>query len=266
MNTDTFRHALITIVVICFALPDIAYGQEPFTNRGDVWKVDYRVLVTGDFSVEPEIGSEGPTIYYHIKREYLGRATLRYDPKAGGSVTSPVFKNPNSSVRIKINDFIHSIYPVICEEYESTEEFWTADVDTTFGDDKPIPALLLIDTKAKAYKTSFPILYIDDPESMSDKLVYKKTQYKNPGRKVKESPPDERFPFVMHDYPNVKGYIEGKSIRRAAPLSELTQHPEGYLTWLSPVLHPDKPLYEGVPDSKDKVYILIHFAIKKVTK
>lgn len=269
MKNITNRILLFSLFAICLVYS--AFSQPvpkaPISQMSDVWQVNYRVLVKGEFTIEPELGSEGPTIFYHLKREYNGKANLRFEPKASdprSGITKPLFKDPASSIHIEINDFIHTIYPVICDEFKSIEERWTADVYTMFGDEKmPSPGLLLIDNQTRNYKTSFPLLYTA-PLNIYD-IHYKRAEFNHPGHKETSSS-SKNLHFATHDYPNVKGYIERNSIMRTPPWSELTAHEGGHLSWLSPILHPDAPLIEGVPESKDKVTILIHYILTKVEK
>jgi hypothetical protein len=270
MNVIIKRRILVWTSVLFVSIFLMAQTAVPQTNTGltrttDVWRVDYHVSVTGDFSKEPELGDDGPSIFYHIKREYTGRATLVYLPKTGDPKSAtlyPQFKDPTARVRIKIDDLIRTIYPVICDEYQSKEESWHADVDSLTGDQtNRYPALLMIYNDQLRYKTSFPILYLDTGSTFKG-IEHKTVEFKNPGRKETRSN-FERLGFTTHQFPSVKGYIEHDSIIRSPWWAELNET-DGTFSWLSPILHPDVPLIDDIPESKDKVNILIHYAFTKV--
>ena len=256
----------ILMAINFYAVSTFAQTDAPLARTRDVWKVNYYVSVTGVFSKEPEVGEDGPSVFYHIKRTYEGKATLNYEPRAGdpkAAALYPMFKDPATRVRITINDFINTIYPPVCDEYKSIEETWTADVDSITGDEKSrYPALLMVYNQQLSYKISFPLLYFG---SRSFKEIeYKKTEFSNPGRKVTNSTA-QRLGFETHQYPNVKGYIEHDIIIRAPWWAELKEE-GGVYSWLSPILHPDNPLIDGVPESKDNVNILIHYSLTKASK
>jgi hypothetical protein len=241
----------------------------PLAKTTDVWMVFYHVSVTGDFSKEPAIGEDGPSVFYHINRTYDGKATLTYLPRDGdpkAAAVYPQFKDPESQIHIVINDLIRRIYPVVCDAYQSKEESWTADVDSLNGvQDKRYPALLKIFNDQLRYKTSFPILYfeIKKPGYMPP-ITHKTEEFTNPGLKKTKSN-TEYIGFATHQFPKIKGYIEHDSIMRDAWWAELNDA-DGAYSWLSPILHPDEPVIYGVPESKDKVNILIHYSFTKVKR
>jgi len=235
------------------------------TQKTDVWQVHYWVTVEGDFKKEPELGSGDPTIYYHIKRRYEGTATLRFLPITGdpqSAIRYPQFKG-GSKIFISIKDFRNTIYDPICEEFQSIEEYWDADV---YGFAQNTPTLLLINNEKRVYKTSFPILYtLSDP--LGDPIVYsrKEIMNKNGTRKV-TSDKTERLPFSLHEYPKVTRILENASIIRTHSWSDIKRDaatPDSYY-WLSEVLHPDEPLIPDVPESKNKVNIRVFYEFKKI--
>ncbi len=263
--------ASVLLSIFFCAVPALAQTEPLNAQKSDVWELHYWVAVKGDFKKEPELGSGDPTIFYHIKRNYEGASKLVFaarpsdNPKA--TLPHPMFKDPAAAVHLTINDARTTVYDPICDEVLRVEDTWKAEVYSWMGNKTlPAPALLLINNETHIYKTSFPILYSPAPNSYDIEHTRKEiTNLMSGVDKVDKVYDVERQSLVTHNYPNVTGFIEHYSIIRAPDWSELKWEEsfKGY-SWTSEVLHPDAPLIDGVPDSKDKVDILIRYNFIRV--
>lgn len=236
----------------------------------DVWVVNYIVSVTGDFKKESsDPGAGDPITYYHLNRQYSGKSKMVFSPRTDdpkSSVQYPTFKDPTSEVDIKIDDFWNTLYDPVCDAYQSIEETWKAQVYGAFGDKKnAYPALLLINNEKRSYKTFFPILYFAKKNEYDIEYDKKEIENSSAGAKKVKAYPTKRLPFAMHEYPTVTSFIEKSSIIRSPSWSELKWNESfnGY-SWSSEVLHPDEPLLEDVPESKDKVDIVISYNFYRI--
>ncbi len=250
------------LAIILLALSAAAQSNSPQGKQGDIWKVGYRVSVEGDFSTKPEPGKEGPTVFYHIKRIYTGTAKLSFSNKhSNPNLDAPLFKDPHAAVRIEVDDFVNSLEDPTCDEYESSESSCKGlglDSDAMF----PVPALLMIDNTDKLIKTSFPILFISPSDRSFGDVECISQNFDNPGHKPNGKPIKKELPFSSFDPPAVGGFIKDGSIQQTLDWSKLKS--EGIsLTWTSGVLHPDQPLIDGVPESKDQVGIVITYDITR---
>ena len=63
--------------------------------------------------------------------------------------------------------------------------------------------------------------------------------------------------------PSVSGFIKDGTIQQTIEWSKLKDEGNSF-SWTSDVLRPDKPLFDNVPDSKDKVGIVITYDITRV--
>lgn len=256
------------LILGIFCTNSNAQTEPPNAHISDVWVVNYFVSVTGDFKKEPEPGSGDPTVNYHLKRQYNGKSKMVFSPRTDdpkSSVLYPTFKDSATEVDIKIDDFWNTLYDPVCDAYQSIEETWKAQVYGAYGDKKKAsPALLLINNEKLSYKTSFPILYFSKINEYDIEYDKKEVQNSSGTRKVKAYP-TKRLSFAMHEYPTVKGFIEKSIIVRSPGWSELKWNEsfKGY-SWTSEVLHPDEPLIEDVPESKDKVDIVISYNFYRI--
>ena len=267
---------ILRISALLFAIVQISgtfcIAQTPKAQQSDVLEVHYWVSVKGDFKTEGEVGSGDPTIFYHINRQYEGAGKLVYlprqnDPKA--AVLYPQFKDPAANVHIKVDDSRKVVFDPVCEEVLSIEETWKAEVFSFIQADKkfPVPALLLINNEKLNYKTSFPILYNPNRNSKDIEHSKKEILKSASGTEKVKTFPIEYQSFVTHGYPAVKGFIENSSIIRTPDWSELQWDAESNIySWSSEVLHPDEPLIRNVPESRDKIDIVIHYNLIKNPK
>ena len=246
-----------------------AFGQanEPLAKNTDVWSLEYRVSVKGEFEKEPELGSGNPTIFYHINRVYEGSAKLVFlhiPERPLSDIVNPQFKDPAARVHIKIDDFVNTVYDPVCDAYDTIEETWKGEVwSWVTGDTKQqAPALLLIDNGQRNYKTYFPLVYFP-ASNKAYEINYLKVKYSYPGRKLQPAGTEsKRLPIALYGVPNVKGFLKNDSMIRTPLWTELNEDGARF-TWLSDILHPDEPLVEGVPDSKDKVNVIIYYSLKR---
>lgn len=267
---------LATVTLLGMICPPrtVAQAGSPITQLGDVWELNYLVSVFGTFTVEPELGSGNPTVTYDIDRVYEGRARLVRAKSVGQRF---VFGDPSTTeVDIQIDDKRKAIGDPTCEEYEITNETWIGEMSTLTGLAKYRPfSQLSIDNENRVYKTSFHIFYSPN-KNQYDIDHTKVTEVKSAvGTKAVKPFPVEhlRYPDYGH-LPNVKGHIEqNKIVVHSFPWSELKKRDNftwprldtrDRLTWVSEELHPDEPLINGVPESKEKVTIFIRYALKRI--
>lgn len=247
--------------------PTFAQADEPLAQKTDVWSLDYRVSVKGNFEKEPELGSGNPTVYYHINRVYEGKSKLVFAPNAADPLSAskhPTFKDPAAQVHITIDDFWNTIYEPVCGAFDTIEETWKGDVFSwVSGDPKfKAPALLLINNDLNNYKTSFPLLYSPNNNKRNE-IEYLKLKYSNPGRK-QQSTERRSVTIQLYQIPKVAGFLENHSITHTTWWAGLKKNEGGSYSWISDILHPDEPLIPEVPDSKDKVNIIIYYSFKRI--
>lgn len=260
------------VFAIVQILGTLCIAQTPKVQQSDVWEVHYWVSVKGDFKTEGEVGSGDPTIFYHISRQYEGVAKLVYlprqnDPKA--AVLYPQFKDPSANVRIKVDNSRTVVYDPVCQEVRRIEDTWKAEVFSFTQEDGKlrVPALLLINNEKLSYKTSFPILY--SPNLNSNDVEHNRKEILNlySGEEKVITSETEYQSLVTHGYPTVKGFIEKISIIRPPDWSELKWDAEyNIYSWSSEILQPDEPLIQNVPESKDKIDIVIQYNLIKNPK
>lgn len=265
---------LVSCLMIFLSLSALAQTKSPIALKSDSWSLTYSVSAIGDFTVEPELGKEGPVINYHINRTYTGELMPRYQSYGTDSSETArdylTFKDPRTSLKIKIDDFVHTIYDPICNEYDSIEEKWKANFynNADSNDHSSQPGMLLFDNVKFTYSLAFPIKYSGAENRDDAKITYtKKVIHHSPnGSKVTDSPP-KLLSLSSHNYPTVKGFIENGSVSRSAvKWSEFEWDEKNEMwMWNSPVLYPDVPLIDGVPESK-QVGIIIVFLLKKIKK
>ena len=83
---------------------------------------------------------------------------------------------------------------------------------------------------------------------------------------MKTFPPDHQSLLTYGNF-NVRGFIEKYSIIRAPDWSELKWDESANIySWSSEVLHPDEPLIHDLPESKDKVDIVISYNLIRIVK
>jgi hypothetical protein len=245
------------------------FAQAPIAQKSDVWSLTYRISAIGDFTVEPELGTEGPMIFYHIKRIYEGKSILYFVPYADQlQLTVSAFKDPSTETHITVDDFKHTVYDDICGDFESVEEKWTADVSSSMGGGQyPQLTSLVFNNEKHNYSTVFPIKYQGESKVYDDKIKYVRKEISNLRTGVKKIKPwtEKKLPFSSHNYPTVKGFIEnGNIVRHAVNWSELKKEETGDgFYWVSEVLYPDAPLIDGVPESQN-VGIVIQYSFKKM--
>jgi hypothetical protein len=250
-----------------FYLPSvIAQTGPPLATKDDVWKVFYMVTVKGDFIVEPELGSGGPVVKYHIDRQYKGESEMVFLPivkETQSSRQKPQFKGKSKNLDVKIDDSIKSSTDPECTSYTTSEENWKADFIVYETD---YPTLLLINNETLTYKTSFPILANPDEKVMGSQIEYHKLELTITGpEKLENSRIDKKETFNLHEYPNVPGFIERNSIIRSPSWSELKKIDglNGFNWTSTEDLHPDKPIFPNVPESRDQVNIVISYTFYK---
>ena len=260
--------ASVLILELFPAIPAFAQADEPLAQKTDVWSLDYRVSVKGDFKKEPELGSGNPMVFYHINRVYEGKSKLVFAPNATDPLSAtkyPSFKDPAAQVHIKIDDFWKTIYDPVCGAFDTIEDTWKGDVFSWVTGDPThnAPALLLINNGLNNYKTSFPLLYT--PNIKSYEIEHLKLKYSNPGRKQQST---ERSSTTIHLYqiPKVNGFLENHSITHTTWWAGLKKNEGDSFSWISDILHPDEPLIPEVPDSKDKVNIIIYYSFKRINR
>ena len=243
--------------------PHGAFGQStpPFPKRGDVFKVHYVVSLIGEFSKVPEPGKDLPTTFFHLKRIFTGNAKISFsgnskDPK----IDAPLFNAPRAVVDVDINDFAETVFSPICGEYETVEAKCKGTASNNNESIFAVPAIMLFNNNLGSFSTSFPLVYT---QSAPNKGIPCTTQaYDNPGHEPSGKAEIKNQPVGFFKPPNVAGFIEDGKIHHKLEWSKLKQDGNS-MSWMSDVLNPDKPLVEGVPDSKDNVHIIISYEITR---
>ncbi len=283
MNKHILQISKIAVYLMAtiatFATNSITQTESPNAQQNDIWELNYMVSVSGDFKVASELGSGNPDVLYKIDREYEGKSKLVFSKTTeqrfvfGDSATT--------QVDIHIDDTRKEIGDPTCDEYLTVDETWKGEMSTLTGNPKFHPfSQLMIDNRKSNYKTSFHIMYLPNPKQYDidhTKIEIIKTKT-DIIKKVTQHPVQHlKFPDYG-DLPNVKGYIEeNKVIIHTLNWSQLKKR-ENFtwisnvskldtrdrLIWVSEELYPDEPLIAGVPESKDKVTILIKYALKRV--
>lgn len=259
----------------------IAQTESPNAQQSDVWELNYMVSVYGSFHVKSALGSGDPDVFYTIDRNYEGKAKLVFTKSNeqrfvfGDSLTT--------QVDIHIDDTRKAIGDQTCDEYLTVDETWKGEMSTLTGNPKFHPfSQLLIDNQKSNYKTSFHIAYLPNPKQYDIDHTKIEIMKKNTGEIKKHTMlPVQHLKYPDYGLlPNVKGYIEENNvIVHTLAWSELKKR--NNFTWVSKVsnldtrdrliwtsadleLHPDEPLISGVSESKDKVTVLIKYALKRV--
>jgi hypothetical protein len=263
-----FAACLMTSVLISGILcPSQALAQTktPLAQKSDRWTVGYMVTVKGEFTIEPELGSDGPVVTYKIDRKYTGLAHLVFETRTLYSIGDewrPRFFDPHPEVTIEINDSRTSIYDWLCEERDRIEETWKGKTGVTYGAKYAgRSAQLMIDNTTRRYEVIFPLYYDSDPKmSQSEKIAYvSKRFHEKQGtgeKKLVETKTDYKD-YWQYQVPGVNGFIKSWSIIGSDNWSNLKEEGNSTFNWVSNDLYPDENLYPGVP--KDKVKILISY-------
>jgi hypothetical protein len=285
MNKHILQISKIAVYLMAtiatFATNSITQTESPNAQQNDIWELNYMVSVSGDFKVAAELGSGNPDVFYKIDRKYEGKSKLVFSKTTeqrfvfGDSATT--------QVDIHIDDTRKEIGDPTCDEYLTVDETWKGEMSTLTGNPKFHPfSQLMIDNRKSNYKTSFHIMYQPNPKQYDiDHTKIEIIKTKTDTIKKVTSHPVQHLEFSDYgDLPNVKGYIEeNKVIIHTLDWSQLKKREK--FTWVSKVanldtrdrliwtsaeleLHPDEPLIEGVPESKDGVTIFITYALKRV--
>lgn len=259
----------LTLAILLTTGLTAAQTLAPIADKSDRWNVFWRVSVKGDFTVEPEVGTEGPFVAYTISREYEGKAIIglaaAFDQPTI-TVGALLFKNIAPNVTITINDSKRTYTDPICGDYGSVRETWKG-IGYSDTNGNPLgSALLLINNQKLQYKFNFPLEYNERKYSdpVEHRTIY--TSHFRTGEQKETGNTSRNLPLALFPPPNIKGYIEkGVSLIRSADWSELkpAASGNGSLSFVSEILHPDEPLIDGVPESKDKVNVIIYFNFSK---
>ena len=271
--------ANVLILGIFCVTSALSQTESPNANKGDVWELNYMVSVFGSFKVEPELGSGNPDVFYEIDRNYEGKAKLVF---VKSTEQRFVFGDSTTTlVDIHIDDTRKEIGDPTCDEYLIVDETWKGEMSTLTGNPKFHPfSQLLIDNQKSNYKTSFNIMYVPNPKQYDiDHTRTDLTKTKTGATKKVKTHPVEHLQYPDYGYlPNVKGYIEeNKVIIHTLDWSQLKKRDNftwgsnvskldtrDRLIWVSEELHPDAPLIDGIPESKDGVTIIIKYALKRI--
>lgn len=266
---DRFRssYGITALVIGSFAavilFPHGAFGQStpPLPKRGDVVKVHYVVSLIGEFAKVPEPGKDLPTTFFHLKRIFTGDAKLSFagnskDPK----FDAPLFDAPRAVVDVDIDDFAETVFSPICGEYETVEAKCKGNASNNSYSIFTSPAFVLFDNFHGTFSTSFPLVY---SQAAPNQGIPCTTQaYDNPGHEPNGKAEIKNQPVSFFEPPNVAGFIADGKIQHKLGWSKVKQDGNS-MSWISDILNPDKPLVEGVPDSKDNVHIIISYELTR---
>ncbi len=261
----------------------IAQTSASAAQKNDSWELNYKVHVWGDFSIEPELGSGDSTVRYKIDREYEGKSKLIFNKESGSRFE--FLDLSTTEVYIKINDERTTYGDPVCQEYSNVKETWKGETSTSLGNPKYHPSSqLIIDNEKKIYKTSFHLFHA--PNYKQYDIDYEKEETvktstggggDDPVKNIIKSPV-QHLSIDGFFVPNVTDFIKDTRIIHTFTWSEVKERESnftwvshvsrlampGRMVWVSDTLHPDEPLFKGVPETKDKVDIIITYAIKKV--
>jgi hypothetical protein len=260
-----------------------AQTAAPNAQQRDVWELNYMVTFKGKFHVKQELGSGAPDVIYKIDRTYEGKSRLVF---AKSSAEGLFFEDLSTTeVTIHIDDTREEIGDTICDEYPYVTERWSGDMSTSTGDPKyRSGARLLINNRTRRYATFFQLFYV--AKKTQKDILYRKIellQSKGGGVKLANDPVVQRLRYLDYgDLPSVKGYVNNydaivhtpdwSDLKRSDELSPASQiltldmqgNTPDRLFWISEPLHPDEPLIEGVPESKDQVTVIVKYGLTRI--
>jgi hypothetical protein len=171
----------------------------------------------------------------------------------------------NLLVRIEIHDNItnHVLDKGEGKSFEDTTQIktWTMDkvlkVRNRFS--------LTIDSMSHTYSVRVPLIIIDDKATVTMKYLktVKRSNFGYGDKPTSDPPVTETKELDMVSFgglPNSRGLIEGRVAVQTPFLPLMSADPKEVVLEL-PALHPDQPMIEGVPESKDlvKIYFKVKF-------
>ncbi len=177
-----FITIIVVLVIFC---PYHAFAQngKPVAKPGDVWYLTYTVTIKGAGTIQPEPGTDDPTIYWKVDRNYSGTIDLADGKLFNKGSDNPAadlkamrfvrFKSDTPKMDVKVDDYIILINEEdICEVLTKTldKRTWEADVKG-FGVSR-FDTSLSFDNQKLTYNVSLPIAVnaVD-----SDLLLFKRT-------------------------------------------------------------------------------------------
>jgi len=253
----------------------LAQTGPPLAQKTDRWTVNYHVTVRGEFTIEPEPGSDGPVVTYKIEHLYSGLANVVFEARSlytVGDEWRPRFVDPHPEVTIEINDSRTSLYDWLCEERESVEETWKGKIGITYGAGYGgRRTQLMIDNNTRRYEISYPLFYKSRvATSTNDEVTYVRKRFTEKlgdgERRLLDTKTDHKS-FDLYQVPDVAGYVKNTTIIGTDTWSALKSDAAmnggsvDSFYWMSPELHPDANVFPGVP--KDKVQVHVWYDFKR---
>lgn len=275
------------VTIICCPFQSFAQNARMIAEPDDVWELSYTVSIKGSGAVEPDPGGDGLTIFWGIDRYYSGVVPLttkgRWQnasfsaadkktnrgilllPKSLDLKLDKHSKSPNS-LWVKVKDYYETYLPkdCPCEGLMETRnrKNWDQQAEETVvvGD-----LSIEIDNKLKTFSVTIPFR----PSSTNKNLTIteKRTidrSSKECGQPAHEEKVEKPIKTNIGFPPEVKDLIVLGKIQRENDSLKITN--DGGYFWSSDIFHPDEPLIEGIPDSKDKVEIKVSYSLKKTVK
>jgi hypothetical protein len=185
-QTTKFAAWLITIMLAsAIFCPYQAFAQngKPIAKPGDVWYLSFTVTMKGSGTIQPEPGTDDPTIYWKVDRNYSGTIDLA-DGKLfnRGSENTAAdlkamrfvrFKSDSAKMDVKVDDhIILKNEEDICEVLTKTldKRTWEADVNGWTSNSR-FDTSLTFDNQKHTYNVSIPIALA---AAGSDLLLFKR--------------------------------------------------------------------------------------------
>jgi hypothetical protein len=176
------------VLISTILVPPLAFAQtgKPVAELNDVWYLSYTVTVKGSDKIEPEPGSDEPTIYWKVDRTYSGTITLANsklfnEGSENTTANSKVkrfiqFTSDSRKVNIKINDYIIKITEdEICNENIKILDKTTYEADITGETNNLFDTFLTIDNQTRTHNVSIPVLLLKPVGGKIDSVISKRT-------------------------------------------------------------------------------------------
>jgi hypothetical protein len=239
------------------------------------WYVEYVVTIRGDGKKEPEPGDEDRTITWSIDRTYSANLEFVATANKDRMITkyklyskNPAQKNMTPfhiTITDKLEDIYKGTYHYNSFQTDTVLTNWDAN-ETDFTEDI---AQIVINNKTASYNVFLPMRSILSNKKGLKKIsqtTYDRSKYGFGGKPMHEELPVEVIDLELNS-------IRIPSVGKILPLAMgAIVHPEDLPLPLnsatgwdydSGVLQPDKPLIQGIPDSKTNVEIRVHYKISR---
>lgn len=267
---------LITIIlvsVIFCSFQALAQNGKPVAKPSDVWYLSYTVTIKGSGKIEPEPGTDDPTIYWKIDRNYSGTIALAdgklfnrgsdsaADLKAMRFVR---FKSDSPKMDVKIDDYLILKWEEdICEVLTKTldKRTWEADVKGYGG--SSFDTSLTFDNQKQTYNVSLPIaVNVVDSDLLLFKRIRETSRTPSGGASSSETKILEEKKYSIFDvkFPRIFDLIENNRIRHNDDMP--LKYVNGAYEWTSKEETVHDPILPNI-DVEDKVKLQVFYRFKK---